>query len=698
MVETISPSNRGDNMAKEFQRSKRIFINNIDSYSSKSIAKYLSTCVAGESLEEAEGEEVESKPSRKDHDAKDDRFQIVGTVRNKDEKRKSLTAEEYSALSRGELLQRLMECDVIVYNISEDAEVMDEATWAVSALHSEIEHFGSPKMFILVSTLMTWAMTKPADPDDPEVPLIEDDYRRRRPHPNFKEQASLEKLVLKLGKTKKSKFSTYVVAPGLQYGMGEGIFHFLFKACWLGELSSIPVLGSGTNIIPAIHVYDLAGIVQSIIDHKPKAHYFLAVDDSKNTLEDIVKAVSYVLGPEEVKNVSIEDASLAQELTQTDLDHLSLNLRIESVLLRDTFNLRWVCESGIVDNINRIVEEYKQTRRLLPIKICLLGPPAVGKTSVAERLCVHYKLHHIRVKEAMEEKIKQLEEMLQSSDGVNESNEEELNVAQQLLDSLRDSLSQNGDQLDDQNVLHIIREKLNSKPCRNQGFVLDGYPITYEQAKEIFYDENMEQEDPRSKLLPHNKEIMPEYIFSLEATDEFLKERVQNLPQSVAEEMHYTQDEFLQRLSRFREANTEDETVLSYFDEVEIHPEHIEISSIHDPENRTVIEKIIQVVGGAMNYGPTPEEQAEEERKRAVERQRELMQEAAEREAREAEEKARMTTLLEEWNRNVKEVKKQEQELLETRSIPLRHYMMKYVIPTLTQGLLECSKAKPEDP
>ena len=36
------------------------------------------------------------------------------------------------------------------------------------------------------------------------------------------------------------------------------------------------------------------------------------------------------------------------------------------------------------------------------------------------------------------------EEMLQSSDGVNESNEEELNMAQQLLESLRDSLSQNG--------------------------------------------------------------------------------------------------------------------------------------------------------------------------------------------------------------------------------------------------------------
>lgn len=66
-----------------------------------------------------------------------------------------------------------------------------------------------------------------------------------------------------------------------------------------------------------------------------------------------------------------------------------------------------------------------------------------------------------------------------------------------------------------------------------------------------------------------------EYVFSLDATDEFLKERARNLPQSLAEEMQYTQEEFLQRLSMFRDANMGEETVLDYFDELEIHPEHI---------------------------------------------------------------------------------------------------------------------------
>lgn len=38
----------------------------------------------------------------------------------------------FQALKRDKLLKHLMDCDVIVYNISEDAEAIDEATWAVS--------------------------------------------------------------------------------------------------------------------------------------------------------------------------------------------------------------------------------------------------------------------------------------------------------------------------------------------------------------------------------------------------------------------------------------------------------------------------------------------------------------------------------------------------------------------------------------
>ena len=44
------------------------------------------------------------------------------------------------------------------------------------------------------------------------------------------------------------------------------------------------------------------------------------------------------------------------------------------------------------------------------------------------------------------------------------------------------------------------------------------------------------------------------------------------------------------------------------------------------------------------------------------------------------------------------ELQQQERELLEVRSIPLRTYLMQHVIPTLTEGLIEVCKLKPEDP
>ena len=69
--------------------------------------------------------------------------------------------------------------------------------------------------------------------------------------------------------------------------------------------------------------------------------------------------------------------------------------------------------------------------------------------------------------------------------------------------------------------------------------------------------------------------LSPEFVCGLDASDEFLKERVMNLPESVVAGTHYSQDRFLRSLSHYRDINTDDETVFNYFDELEIHPIHI---------------------------------------------------------------------------------------------------------------------------
>uniref|UniRef100_A0A8C9X114 Adenylate kinase 7a n=1 Tax=Sander lucioperca TaxID=283035 RepID=A0A8C9X114_SANLU len=609
-------------------------------------------------------------------------FQLVGTVSpsTKDEK-------------QNELLGHLLECDVVVYNISESAtqQQIEDATWAITALHDEMGNFKSRKMFILVSSVMTWAMTKPQNPEETDVMLTEEEFRRKRPHPSFKNHNNLEKLVLKLvqhtQKYSNSMLTGYVIGSGIQYGKGENLFHYFFKVAWLMQFPKVPLFGQGTNHIPMIHVYDLGGVIQNIIELKPKSKYVLAVDDSKNTLEDIVKMISATLGPGTINKLSDQPE---------ELEYLNINLRLDAFIIKDSFSLRWKSEAGMVENMASIVEEYRDTRQLLPIRVCLVGPPAVGKTTVAEKLCSHYKIHHIKIKEVVEEKIAQLVGIVNEGNPENVS-EEEVAAAQKELELFNTSREINGGRLADHLVFDILQKKLNSKPCTNQGFVLDGFPKTYEQAKLIFSDEDMENQDLMPEKPLYNKNITPEHVFALNATDYFLTKRVLGLPQSVAEEKHYTQEEFVPRLTRYRQLSTAEETLLDYFDELEIHPEHIGIF-FKDTAHIRLQTKITEMVGIPKNYGLSPEEQEEEDRKKEEERMQKVAAEAAEKKRRNEAALAEMAAQYEEWQKNLSEVKRQEHDLLEAHALPLRNYLMKNVMPSLTEAMLECSKIKPEDP
>jgi len=47
-------------------------------------------------------------------------------------------------------------------------------------------------------------------------------------------------------------------------------------------------------------------------------------------------------------------------------------------------------------------------------------------------------------------------------------------------------MESNNGRIDDTYVIKFFRDKLKSMPCQNQGFLLDGFPKTNEQAKELF--------------------------------------------------------------------------------------------------------------------------------------------------------------------------------------------------------------------
>ena len=80
-----------------------------------------------------------------------------------------------------------------------------------------------------------------------------------------------------------------------------------------------------------------------------------------------------------------------------------------------------------------------------PIKICILGPPAVGKTTVASQLCKYYKLHHVKMDDVIKEAVESVEKRAARSDTTddNEEDDEAAQEAKEYLDVLKDDIEEN---------------------------------------------------------------------------------------------------------------------------------------------------------------------------------------------------------------------------------------------------------------
>ncbi|PAA65553.1 hypothetical protein BOX15_Mlig018534g2 [Macrostomum lignano] len=686
-------------MAAEATKPVRIFVNHVDEYQGYHISKYLSQCAVGATLEDNEEEEEEAgsvlsgdfpvKP-------KEGCYEIHGTLKKTGAKQPEFVKEILSYDTREQMYEHLVECDVIVYDITQDPDQIEEAMWALTELHQDIEKLESQKVFILLSTVMTWAKSKPADEEDLESPLTEEDYRKRKPHQNYKEHLAAEKAAVKYGKTKKSRLTTYIVASGLTYGCGENIFHSFFKAAWHNAFT-LPVYGNGQNVLPMIHIRDLAAVLQNIADSKPKVKYLVAVDDSQNMLDEVVKAVSVGLCTGKIRTVTKEEAALSKDIDQATLDQLMLSLRLDAIYVKENFKINWACETGIVENIDQIIKEYKKERGLQPIKACILGPPASGKSVIVKQLCDFYKLHHIRAKDVITEAIANLQRSAARADAEEEDDDGKAAEDAETLEQVNENMAENNDRLDDSFVIRFFREKLASKACQNQGFILDGFPKTKQQAEDLFAPDEDDEEEGEDGGGPFNKRLMPDQLFVLEAGDDFLKRRVMQLPEAVVAGTHNTEEGLLRRLSEYRAINTEDDSVVMYFDEKEIHPDVFDVSKDDSTMHAALVERIKKAIGKPRNYGLTPEEQEEIRRREETERLENEKRERDERERRERQEADERKRCQEEWAARLEEVKREEHELLEIRSEPLRNYLMKHVMPNLTKGLMECAKVRPDD-
>lgn len=163
----------------------------------------------------------------------------------------------------------------------------------------------------MISSVLTWGNTKPKmvpkGPDDPpsedeeeeevmppegdeeavkpikykRIPFEEADYTVRKAPEAYMKHKSLETLMLSAGMNK-SNLNVYVVCAGVLYGKGESVLNYHCRSAWLEEPYELPYLGAGNNMVPTIHVNDLARFVKHVLAVKPDVHYLFGIDATAN--------------------------------------------------------------------------------------------------------------------------------------------------------------------------------------------------------------------------------------------------------------------------------------------------------------------------------------------------------------------------------------------------------------------------------
>jgi adenylate kinase len=110
----------------------------------------------------------------------------------------------------------------------------------------------------------------------------ESDYHLRVPLEKYQHLKTLETLAMSSVKTQ-PKLKVHVLCSGIRYGCGERSFESLFKWAWLQDPRALPTfplehLQKGKNLIPTIHIIDLARVVRRIVQDRVTKQYIFAID------------------------------------------------------------------------------------------------------------------------------------------------------------------------------------------------------------------------------------------------------------------------------------------------------------------------------------------------------------------------------------------------------------------------------------
>ena len=599
------------------------------------------------------------------------------------------------------------------------------------------------QVLISLSSVMTWSETQP----NSKRRLHDGKYAIRRTSGKWKALKQLESLSLS---SSRAGLTSFVLASGILYGGGEEAFAKYFQQAWLADPSnpssslSLKYPGNGNNFIPTINVEDLTSLIFHLAENAEEnadQKYIVAVDKGKTTLKDIVTSISNEVGVGQIESVCEKDESVV--LNQSG-DHtiLSCDMRFKQTVISE-FPIIWKTPNGISKHIEQVREEYVHWRNTRPVRMMVYGPPGSGKTYIAKKLATKYYIPHLSPCDLIKEAVERGDDLSDKIAAVVAANAAPVKGKGKKKGG---DGSGNGEttipslsSLPKEIYAEIVRCKLNQTPIRNRGYILDGVCDSYELAEAIYGplqsgkeddeekeegDEEEEEEeeeeaeeeeedgerekDGEEKKKKKKSNALPpsltHFISLLSTKDECLA-RVQSIPEASvvpgvndAAGIEARWSEYEEREKRDEDKDIPSNSPADYFRTVDVFELTHEQQEKSDCDLLSLLEMYVDCNGKANNFHPLPEEIAaakekrEREEKEREEKEREDLEQKEKYEAdlqsrRSQETKERKDLLL-----------KEEREMTQIASKPLREYLLQSVVPVLLSGLVDVVKTEPEDP
>lgn len=354
-----------------------------------------------------------------------------------------------------EFCRRVLANDIIIGVLEDDHYEAECAIKVLLGSHYEVE-----KTFVLVSSCITWAHTLTAErhiarmtrraereaelaafledaEEDEEIPeelrepeeeeeddvlvpprtFHEEDYVQRVAHPRYQHWKELEHMTKRANS---ETLHTYVLFSGLPYGSGEGPLYGLMRAAWHHQ--TLPLYGSGNNVVPMIHVQDLANIVYNVGSSYDtlEDRYMFAVDRGNITQKEFLQAISRCVGgtiqsvredpATSVDMTNIAESKLPRPVTMEELQSLYMNdpsagpylpfflsdIAAEPSAVFGVYDEEsWVGLDGFAEAIDKVFYQFREVRQLQPHRVMVTGPPFSGAETLGAAIAGHYGVPYL---------------------------------------------------------------------------------------------------------------------------------------------------------------------------------------------------------------------------------------------------------------------------------------------------------------